>query len=90
MAREGSVLSRAGGCTVVRRRVWCPRGGRGEMADRANEVELGAWRWGRGCSWGALGRLGTFILRTLLPFITRARVRYQLRQGFSLSRVTSG
>ena len=44
----------------------CPRGGRGEMVDRANEVELGAWRWGRRCSC-SLGKLlellSTFILR---------------------------
>jgi len=71
--REGSVLS----CGRMYRGALRPRGGRGEMPDRTNEVALGAWRWGRGCSWGALGGLGTFILRTFLPSITRARVRAQ-------------
>jgi hypothetical protein len=50
---EGSVaLSHAGGCTVV---ALCPRGGRGKMVDRANEVELGAWRVGSRLLLDALG-----------------------------------
>lgn len=64
IAREGSVALRAGGCTVARVVALCPRGGRCEMADRTNEVELGAWRRGRGSSWTLLDDFGTFILRT--------------------------
>lgn len=45
MAREGSVLSCGrmypGPCVAL----W-PRGGRREMVDRANELELAAWRRG--------------------------------------------
>ena len=63
MAREGSVLSCGrmyrGSCVAL----W-PRGGRGEMVDRANELELAAWRRGRGRSWMLLDDFGTFILRT--------------------------
>ena len=64
IVREGSVALRAGGCTVARVVALCPRGGRCEMADRTNEVELGAWRRGRGSSWTLLDDFGTFILRT--------------------------
>ena len=53
--------SRAGGCTLV---ALCPRGGRGEMADRTNEVELGAWRRGRVALGMLLDDFGTSIHRT--------------------------
>jgi hypothetical protein len=75
--------SRAGGCTLV---ALCPRGGRGEMVDRANEVELGAWRWGRGCSWVLLDDFGTFIIlevpfcHTSSPVPARKETAYQ--RGF--------
>ena len=63
MAREGSALSCGrmyrGSCVAL----W-PRGGRGEMVDRANELELAAWRRGRGRSWMLLDDFGTSILRT--------------------------
>lgn len=64
----------------------CPRGGRGEMVDRANEVELGAWRWGRGCSWVLLDDFGTFIIlevpfcHTSSPVPARKETAYQ--RGF--------
>lgn len=63
IAREGSVLS-CGRMYRGSRVALCPRGGRGEMADRTNEVELGAWRRGRVALGMLLDDFGTSIHRT--------------------------
>ena len=42
----------------------CPRGGRGEMVDRANEVELGDLAVGSKLAWVLLDDFGTFIVCT--------------------------
>lgn len=76
IAREGSVLS-CGRMYRGSRVAFCPRGGRGEMADRTNEVELGAWRRGRVALGMLLDDIGTFIPRTLSAalYINRSHPR---------------